>query len=271
MTEHIVMFSGGIGSWAAAKRVAERHGTNNLTLLFTDTLIEDEDLYRFLDEAAANVGGRLIRIAEGRTPWEVFRDVRMLGNSGMDPCSRILKREVADKWLKEHCDPADAVVYLGIDWTEGHRFDDGEGGGAKNRYARNGWRAEAPMCEAPYTTKDRMLRHLAAEGIAPPRLYAMGFAHNNCGGWCCKAGQGHFAHLLRTMPERYAHHEAQEEAMRDYLGKDVSMMSDRSGGKGKKPLTMKSLRERIQAGGQVDMFEIGGCGCFMDDDREAAA
>jgi hypothetical protein len=41
--EDIVMFSGGIGSWAAAKRVAERHGTDNLTLLFTDTLIEDGD------------------------------------------------------------------------------------------------------------------------------------------------------------------------------------------------------------------------------------
>lgn len=53
--KHVVMFSGGAGSWAAAKRVAERHGTADLTLLFTDTLMEDEDLYRFLHEAAAAV------------------------------------------------------------------------------------------------------------------------------------------------------------------------------------------------------------------------
>ncbi len=49
---HVVMFSGGAGSWAAAKRIAARP----LTLLFADTLIEDGDLYRFLDDAAADVG-----------------------------------------------------------------------------------------------------------------------------------------------------------------------------------------------------------------------
>ena len=34
----VVMFSGGIGSWAAAKRVAEAHGTDDLVLLFADVL-----------------------------------------------------------------------------------------------------------------------------------------------------------------------------------------------------------------------------------------
>ena len=42
--KHLVMFSGGVGSWAAAKRVVERHGTEGVVLLFADTLIEDEDL-----------------------------------------------------------------------------------------------------------------------------------------------------------------------------------------------------------------------------------
>lgn len=37
--KHVVMFSGGIASWAAATRVAKKHGTENLTLLFTDTLM----------------------------------------------------------------------------------------------------------------------------------------------------------------------------------------------------------------------------------------
>jgi len=74
--QHVVMFSGGAGSWATAKLVAERHGTDGLTLLFADTKIEDEDTYRFLHEAAANVGGELVVTAEGRTPWEVFKDRR---------------------------------------------------------------------------------------------------------------------------------------------------------------------------------------------------
>ncbi len=34
--KHVVMFSRGIGSWACAKRVAEKHETENLFLVFTD-------------------------------------------------------------------------------------------------------------------------------------------------------------------------------------------------------------------------------------------
>jgi hypothetical protein len=40
------------------------------------------------------------------------------------------------------------------------------------------------------------------------------------------------------------------------------MMTDRTGNGVKKPLTMRTLRLRIEAGEQADMFDIGGCGCF---------
>jgi len=254
---HIVQFSGGVGSWAAAKRVAQQHGTDDLVLLFADTLIEDEDLYRFVDEAAANIGGQFVRIADGRTPWEVFRDVRFIGNTRIDPCSRVLKRELLRQWLTDNCDPAETVCYLGIDWTEDHRMEK-----ARDRWAP--WNVEAPLCEAPFITKPQLLAALTAEGIAPPRLYAMGFPHNNCGGFCVKAGQAQFALLLKAFPERYAEHEAQEEAMREMLGADVSIMRDRSGGD-LRPLTMRRFRERLQSGqlGLFDQFDWGGCGCAV--------
>lgn len=41
MTQHIVQYSGGIGSWAAAMRVAERHGVDDLVLLVADSRAED--------------------------------------------------------------------------------------------------------------------------------------------------------------------------------------------------------------------------------------
>jgi len=256
------MFSGGVGSWAAAKRVAERHGTDDLTLLFTDTLIEDEDLYRFLGEAAANVGGQLVRLTEGRTPWQVFHDVRFMGNSRIDPCSRVLKREMSDKWLMEHCTPSETAVYVGIDWSEKHRIDR-----LAARRLAEGWRYEAPMCDAPYLTKRMMLDWLKAEGIAPPRLYAMGFAHNNCGGFCIKAGLGHFARLLSAMPDRYREHEAAEQALRDHLGRqDITVVRDWAT-RPPKNITLRELRERIEAGDQPDLFDLGGCGCFVDDDH----
>lgn len=253
---HIIMFSGGVGSWATAKRVAERHGTDNLILLFADTKMEDEDLYRFLDEAAEDVGGQLVKVAEGRDPWEVFFDVRYLGNSRIDPCSRILKRELLRKWLEKHHKPEETIVYIGIDWTEEHRY---------NRALKywDPWTCKAPMCEAPYVSKKDLFAQLEDVGIALPRLYHMGFPHNNCGGFCIKAGHAHFKLLLEKMPERYLEHERKEEEFRQMTGKNVSILKDRRGGT-VKPLTLAALRERVQKENceGVDEQEWGGCGCF---------
>lgn len=253
MARHVVMFSGGIGSWATARRVAAEHGTSDLTLLFADTRMEDKDLYRFVDEAAANIGAQLVRIAEGRTPWEVFRDKRFLGNTRVDPCSEMLKRKILRRWLEAHRDPSDTVVHIGIDWTEVHRYE-----AARERWTP--WTCEAPLCSPPLVAKQEFLEELRAEGIRPPRLYEMGFPHNNCGGFCVKAGQAHFQLLLKTMPQRYAMHERKERELAEYLGKNVAILRDRRGGK-TRPLTLRKLRERIKRGIEVDRYEWGGCGC----------
>lgn len=58
----LVLFSGGIGSWAAAHRTIARG--YDVELLFTDTRIEDEDLYRFLDDMGFphnNCGGFCVK------------------------------------------------------------------------------------------------------------------------------------------------------------------------------------------------------------------
>jgi hypothetical protein len=253
--KHLVMFSGGLCSWLTAKRVVKRNGPQDVALLFADTKMEDEDLYRFLDEAAANVGAPLIKIADGRTPWGVMEAENLIANYRRDPCSRTLKRELLDRWRDAHCTPEDTTVYIGLNWDEEHRL--------KRVQARcKPWRYEAPLMEAPFADKHQMMELLKREGITVPRLYTMGFPHNNCGGFCVKAGQAHFAHLLKTMPERYAMHEAQEEAMRFQVG-NHSIMCDRSGGKAR-PLTMKELRERVEKQQVVDLLEWGGCGCAIE-------
>lgn len=261
--KHVVMFSGGLGSWACARRVIAQCGPQAVTLLFTDTLTEDEDLYRFLDDASAQLGAQLIKISEGRSVWEVLFAKRMMGGSGgPDPCSRILKRELADKWLEENCDPTDTRVYVGIDWSEIHRFER-----LRPRKAKKGWAYFAPMTEPPYQMKADMMADLLACGIEAPRLYGMGFEHNNCGGFCVKAGISHFRHLLQVMPERYAYHEAKEQEFRMMIDKDVAILKDRRGGV-TKPLTLKALRERIERGTHVEQFDFGGCGCFSDDEEQ---
>lgn len=253
---HVVMFSGGVGSWAAASRVPRESG-DRLTLLFTDTKIEDEDLYRFLPEAAANVGGELVVIADGRTPWEVFDDERFIGNTRADPCSKILKRNLARKWVEGNCDADDTRVYFGISWEESHRWPTIE-----ERWKP--WATDAPLMHPPHYMKHRLMQRLRDAGIEPPRLYGLGFPHNNCGGFCTKAGQAHFRLLLKTMPDRYVHHEEQEQRLREKLG-DFAILRDRTQGV-TKPMTLRDFRGRIERDeeDQLDMFEWGGCGCFVD-------
>jgi hypothetical protein len=265
--EAVVFFSGGLMSWGAAKRTVAKYGAENTALLFTDTLIESPGLYRFIDAAAKNTGANLVQIADGRTPFQLFRDIKMLGSNRVDPCSRILKRDLAQAWLEANRDPAETVLVFGIDWTESHRFDDGGGHGVKPRYAGLGWHhVKAPMMDAPYLTRADIIAWARAEGLEPSESYAQGFAHDNCGGGCVKAGKGHWAHLLRVRPQVYAMWEDEEEAFNDARPgkKRQTILVDQNTGRPNTPVSLRQLRRRIQSGGQVDMFDIGGCGCFLE-------
>lgn len=271
--KHVISLSGGIGSYAAARRVVEgAQPGDDVVLLFADTKIEDADLYRFLQDTVRYLGLRTPygvafsyqEIRDGRDVWEVFYSERFLGNSRIDPCSKFLKRVPIRRWIDANCDPADTVVYLGIDWTEEHRFTK-----AVPYWAP--FTVKAPLCEPPTYDRDRALEELRAEGIEPPRLYAMGFPHNNCGGFCVKAGQASFRLLLEKMPDRYAEHERREQDFREFLGKDVAILTDRRGG-GRRPLTLREFRERIEAESiEIDPYDLGGCACFTPDDYEADA
>ena len=252
---HIVMMSGGAGSWCAAKRVAALHGTEKLIMVFADTLIEDLDLYRFLGEAVRNVGGLFCHLREGRDVWEVFNDVRFLGNSRIDPCSRVLKRDLCQKWVRAGFTPENALLYVGIDWTEGHR----------TKAVIEAWAPYtviAPLTQPPYLSKKQICDLIKAEGIEPPRLYGMGFPHNNCRGFCVKAGQAQFALLLEKMPINYAYHERKEKEIREKLGKDVAILRHTSGPEKGKPWTLEAYRKHLECKGAFDKNEWGGCGCF---------
>lgn len=271
-------------SWAAAKRAVEKYGKENTTLLFTDTLIEDEDLYRFLEDAANDVGANLVKIAEGRTPWQLFNDVKLIGNTRKDPCSRILKREIGLKWLRENVDPGNTSLVFGIHFMEAHRLEsavkDKDGNpvkrGVRPRYAALGFpHVEAPMCDAPYMGESDIHDWLRECGLERPRLYDMGFSHNNCGGFCVKAGEGHFANLLRMLPDVYSHHESQEDAFNKARpGKRrqtvlAPEIRQEDGSYKRIPISLREFRERKEAGMQnIGLFDNNGCGCFLDGDDE---
>lgn len=257
--KHIVMFSGGVASYAVARRVVAKESKRDVVLLFADTKIEDSDLYRFLHDIEDKLDVVITVIAEGRSPWQVFNDEGMIGNTRADLCSRILKREPLRRWLEENCTPARTTVYLGYDGNEGHRLR------ASERFWVP-WPVRAPLVEE-FVFREQIFGEVAEDGIDPPRLYRMGFAHNNCGGFCIKAGHAAFATLLRELPGRFEQHAAQERAFRVRTGKNVAVLRDRKGGV-TTPLTLDALRERIERQPElIDAFDIGGCGCMNPSDE----
>jgi hypothetical protein len=260
---HVVMYSGGLGSYHAARRVVQQYGPGATTLLFADTMTEAPDLHDFLDASCRKLGARLVQLRDGRDIWQVFIDHRFLGNTRIDPCSYFLKRTLMRRWLDENCTPEHTTIHLGIDWSESHRLE-------KSRSYWSPYKVLAPMCDPPYLDKDQMIAAAEADGLPVPSLYRDGFPHNNCGGGCVKAGQGQFRMLLARRPATYAEWEAGEQRVRDHLQKDVAILRDRRSGR-TRPMTLREFRERIQAGMLwVDELDIGGCGCATGDQDEDA-
>lgn len=204
----------------------------------------------------------LVWLSEGRTPWEVFHDERYVGNSRVDPCSKILKRKLLDRWVSENCGYG-TIHYLGLDWAEP---------GRRERFsAAFSPRLTAfPMAEQPWLAKSMVLQLARDRGITPPRLYSFGFKHANCGGWCCKFGQSQAKRLLDWLYDYYLFCEQEEQALREFLGKDVACLRDRSSGESK-ALPLRVLRQRIESGDQCDMSDLGACHCFEPDENEVAA
>src|SRR6266487_3525875 len=257
--KYIVNVSGGLTSFEALRRTIERYGKENTHPVFADTLAEDTDLYRFLRDQERYFGMTFHRAVEGRTPWQVMKDegyITMHYPGGtVAPCSRILKREIIDSQLSALYKPGESTRVFGYEWTEVNRMED-------LREAVSPQPVWFPLNEPPYVDKCHISTILQSIGIAVPQMYKDGFEHNNCAGECVKAGQAHWAHLLITRRERYLHAEAKEEEIRQYLGKDISVLKDRRGGV-TKPMTLRAFRLRLESGHtDYDKNDWGGCGCF---------
>ena len=254
--KHIISFSGGMGSFAEAVSCVHQYGEDRVITLFADTLIEDYDLYRFMEECIDYLGCEHRVIKDGRTPFDVFRDVKFMGNSRIDPCSRILKRDLINGYIKKTWSPDEVEVHLGIDYSEEHRLR-----GAQERMKPYVYRSTL-VEEGRIIAKDFSKQY----GIEPPRLYDMGLGHNNCGGFCVKAGLGHFKNLLAGDREQYLRFEEEEQRVykqvpnaRPFLKKQINGV--------KHYMTLREYREGLEDStlklSEDEETEFGGCGCAI--------
>ncbi|CAG9608030.1 phosphoadenosine phosphosulfate reductase family protein [Pseudoneobacillus rhizosphaerae] len=322
MQNHIIFFSGGKSSFSVADFVKENYPNDNILLYFTDTLWEDEDLYRFILEASDKLELPMLVHSRGITPAQLMVQQRFMANNRVGTCSKELKMKVSAQYLKKGIVPevekwhnkqylkaedfiTDATLYFGIGFEEMHR----EGP------IRANWKpfkVEMPLIDHVINNDEVLKKY----NIRQPRLYEMQFVHNNCKGRCVKAGQGHFKNLLmkdeKTFIElmeqeviiseyiRYCKQPAIKSGKsKDYLYDDVwefvstgkksdkiknilanseylksnwrRFGQDSKGQPIKKPYTFmktKSLEELEKEPVQVDIWDIGGCGCFVEYEKD---
>lgn len=78
---------------------------------------------------------------------------------------------------------------------------------------------------------------------------------------CVRGGQAQWRLLLTVNRKLYLEWEAEENITRAALGKDVSILRDRTGGT-VKPLPLASFRQRVeQQPAMFDADDWGACGC----------
>lgn len=207
MSNHIIFCSGGLSSFSAAEFVKTTYPDDNIVLYFTDVHWENEDLYRFINEVSDKLKLPLLTHSTGLNPIELMFERKMIYNSMIADCSKMLKMRVAEDFLKKGIKPAieqwrnkqylkkddfitDATLYFGIGFEEMHR---------QEPIKRNWKPFHVRMPHIEYNIDS--VAALKKYNIKRPILYDLGFTHNNCNGRCVKGGQGHFKNLKKRMPE----------------------------------------------------------------------
>lgn len=192
MSRIVCLFSCGAASAVATKLAIARRPDAELVIYNNHIVEEHPDNERFLRDCERWFD-RPVEVAQnedyGGSIYEVFRRNRFLKGRTGAPCTKKLKREMREKFMR----PDDLVV-IGFTAEEGGRLD---------RFidANNGMRVWPILIESNLTKAD-CLGIIQRAGIELPAMYKLGYANNNCRG-CVKGGQGYWNKIRRDFPEYF--------------------------------------------------------------------
>lgn len=256
--KYIVSLSGGVASAVAADRALQKYG-DDVLLWFADTKWEDEDLYRFLDDLEKHWNRKIIRQADGRQPLQVAEDKGLIFNQARAYCSFVLKSDLFSAYLETIEKPV--TIMFGFDGTEGDRIERTE-----KRYQEEGIYFDHPLTWKPYDFYP--FETVKSWGIEIPRLYKMGYSHNNCGGRCVKGGKAYWRMTKINFPERFAEVRDWEQMMiqrgidENKAMKDYAILREQTGGE-LKPLTLAEFEENMgeQEEGKYTQEDLFTCYC----------
>lgn len=189
----VCWFSCGAAS-AVATKLAIADNAGRLPLVVARCVVREEhpDNDRFADDCAKWFGVPITNLINEKydgSIYEVFRQVSYISGVRGAPCTRLLKKQVRQKF-----ELATDIHIFGYCAEESDRYDD--------FIAANNIDCEAPLMERGLEHKD-CLAIVEDAGIELPAMYKLGYKHNNCIG-CVKAqGMGYWNKIRNDFPDQF--------------------------------------------------------------------
>ena len=247
MRKVVVGFSGGVTSAWCAGWALRTFPREEVILLFCDTKEEDEDTYRFLREMAAALGMQITNESDGRSLTEVIEDENMIPNNQFAFCSRILKQEPANRFIRKLQEQGctEIIRVMGFSGNEPDRMQ---------RHVALAWMQSTFWCPVSVhfpiaeskTTKQQCADWCSCEiGVKPSAMYEWS-EHANCPG-CFRGGRNYWKAVEANRPDIYAKRSALEQRMGHTVLPDVTLDQLRG-------ISPRKIKQR-------ESIEIGPCEC----------
>lgn len=179
----VVWTSGGVTSAWCLGWALRTFPRGEIVSCWHDTKEEHPDTYRFLRELHAALDIPITERSDGRSVTDLFRDEGFLGNNQNAMCSRILKREQGDRYVRElRAQGFDVVCIFGFSTNEHGRMQRAVANGDKLGFA-----CRFPVAEESIG-KQQCADWCVSIGVQPSAMYCWS-EHANCPG-CVKGGHG---------------------------------------------------------------------------------
>lgn len=221
----VASVSSGASSAIAADMILQKFPAESVDLIFADTLHEDVDNYRFLDDLEKRWKRKITRLIDGRTPEQVWDDRGLIPNDQICPCTFELKLKLIIDYVKNLQDQGYRVVMV-----VGYSAKDLQ---RRSPKAKNypdwvnelypgrmlattmNWAAKNVMVIYPARNVTDV-KHVVETvwGIKLPRMYGMDFLSANCSGDCPKGGVKHWINVLEKFPDVFERRAAWERKKR---------------------------------------------------------
>lgn len=188
----VAWFSCGAASAVAAKIAVEKYG-DKCVVAHCDTLSsEHPDNARFLADVERWLGVQILRLVSSRYRDidDVFERTRYMAGIAGARCTVELKKRV-----REDFQQATDTHVFGFTVEERKRAADFE---SRNSGLHVLW----PLIDAGLA-KEACFETLRSAGIDLPKMYSLGFEHNNCIGCVKSTSSGYWNRVRETFPETF--------------------------------------------------------------------